>query len=215
MLLQVADRTRVIIAKVLVNEVRCALYALPLDPLDVQEIKGSNLRFNVHWFLIHASITNHGSILSSFVLVYSRDDPCGHPSPLIPYRTIVIGKCLIGPYRHLRETRRPVGRHHCHIQGVTSSINQHVSNAGFIVARIEGPPAPRKVYLHPGTEIHRSIRRWNSYIWQVTKHITSRNVERPTKCHCQVREIAAYANPCRTHICGSTMQVQPHQDAAQ
>src|SRR5207237_1223026 len=114
----------------------------------------------------------------------------------------------ICPHCHLRQARRSIGRYHCHIQRVTTSPNEDSSYAGLIIAWIKGPPAPREVYLHPGAEIHRVVRWRDSYIWQVAEYITSRNVERSTKSHGQVREIAAHAYPLRSEE--HTSELQSH-----
>src|ERR1700685_4665253 len=76
---------------------------------------------------------------------------------------------------------------HC----VTAARDQHSSNAGNVVARIEGMPRAANIDFHPRREIHDTVGRRNADIAQVAGAIARGNIHASAECDGEVREVAA------------------------
>ena len=102
---------------------------------------------------------------------------------------------LVCPYP---EALQPVGAEGVadrDISRVATAGDQHPADARRVVPSVKGPPMTAKIYLEPGSEIHRAV--WGRYanVAQVAGAVTCRNVHAAAECDGEVREITADAGP--------------------
>src|SRR4029453_9937953 len=95
-----------------------------------------------------------------------------------------------------RETRKRVGTERVadrHIRRIASTGDEHAADPRDVVPRVKRVPAPSDIRLKPGGKIHRTIRRWDADVAEITRAVASRNVHAAAECGRQIPVIAAPA----------------------
>ncbi len=81
------------------------------------------------------------------------------------------------------------------ISGISALRNEYAPKPDAIVTGIEGVPAFSEIDLHPGSKIHRRVRRRNPDIAHITRAIPRGDVETAAERDREMREIPANAVP--------------------
>src|SRR4029077_11886448 len=79
-------------------------------------------------------------------------------------------------------------------RGITAARDHDAADPRTIVARIEGKPAPIKIHLKPGAEIHRRRIGRNADVAEVARAIARRDIHAAAQRHRQMRKITAHAD---------------------
>src|ERR1700722_16452035 len=100
---------------------------------------------------------------------------------------------LVGPDPEALEGIGPEGGGDRDVGGVAAAGDEDASDAGDVVARIEGVPGAPEVGLEPSGEVHRRGVLGNADVPQIPGAITCGNVHATAKGDGQVGEVAADA----------------------
>src|SRR6185437_4921632 len=100
---------------------------------------------------------------------------------------------LVGPDLEADQGVRPEREGNRHVGGIASMTDQDASDAGNIVAGIEGVPVAAEIGLEPAGEIHRGVGRRNADVAEIARAIALRNVHATAEGDRQVGIVAANA----------------------
>ena len=85
------------------------------------------------------------------------------------------------------------GGDHGDVGGVAAARDQDATDAGRVVARVEGVPLAAEIGFEPGCEVAGCIGWWHASVAEVAGAIASRDVEGAAEGDGQVGVIAAHA----------------------
>jgi len=78
-----------------------------------------------------------------------------------------------------------------HVCGVAALRDEDTTDPGGVVARVKGVPTVAQINFNPCGKIHRSVRRRQADVSDVTSAIARRNVQATAKGDCKMRVVAA------------------------
>ncbi len=130
------------------------------------------------------------------------------------------------PDGHLLQASRPVAGAERYVDHVASAPDDHPSDAGLVVACVEGVPASADEGLEPGVEVHWHIRWLDVDVGQIAEGVPGRDIQRTTERHRDQREVATHAlallidvvrgrgRAARTRAIGDVARVPSHRSPA-